>query len=327
MVTLSIIIPVYNGEKYIKRCLDSIFTQSFENYEVIIVNDGSTDNTKNILDELKNDKLKIYNNENHGVSYSRNFGIEHSIGEYIMFVDVDDTLETDSVKELVLSAHKYNCDVVIGRFENEADNILIEVIRNQIKDMISALISCKSDIYDAQLLGYVCGKLYRKTLLDGAKFNTKIRFKEDTLFNLSIYSKCNKIIISDIKCYNYILNENSASFKFFDNYEEEIITFINEIEKVYSLYEFNNKDIYMCGLYMYMNYLRHYAMHKKLNGISHYKAIKQTFSSELWKNIFYNSPINNMDLKYKMLIRGFINHNALFIMLLYKLNEMRKKYA
>ena len=89
MVTLSIIIPVYNGEKYIKRCLDSIFTQSFENYEVIIVNDGSTDNTKNILDELKNDKLKIYNNENHGVSYSRNFGIEHSIGEYIMFVDVE----------------------------------------------------------------------------------------------------------------------------------------------------------------------------------------------------------------------------------------------
>jgi len=97
----SIIIPVYNTEKYLKRCLDSVLNQTYDNYEMIVINDGSTDNSKLVLNEYKsNSKIKIIEETNHGVSYTRNLGMEHAQGDYILFLDSDDYYELDLLETL-----------------------------------------------------------------------------------------------------------------------------------------------------------------------------------------------------------------------------------
>ena len=95
MKDFSIIVPAYNVEKYIEKCIDSILNQSYKNYEVIVINDGSTDNTLNILNKKYKDKVKIYSKENGGLSSARNYGVLKSSSKYILFVDSDDWLEPD----------------------------------------------------------------------------------------------------------------------------------------------------------------------------------------------------------------------------------------
>ena len=99
---ISIIVPVYNVEKYLKKCLDSILSQTYKNFEVIIVNDGSPDNSQKIIDEYKkkDKRIIVLEKENGGLSSARNYGIEHANGKYISFVDADDYIEKDYVEKL-----------------------------------------------------------------------------------------------------------------------------------------------------------------------------------------------------------------------------------
>ena len=105
----SIIVPVYNVEKYVKRCLDSIFNQTYKDFEVIVVNDGSTDKSMNIVKKYKD--VKIINEENRGLSHARNNGVKNARGDYILFVDSDDYINKDLLKELNKSLNN-NPDVV-----------------------------------------------------------------------------------------------------------------------------------------------------------------------------------------------------------------------
>lgn len=99
---VSIIIPVYNAEKYISRCLDSIINQSYKNIQIIVIDDGSTDNGVLILDKYKEDdnRISVYRTENRGVSYARNLGIEKAKGEYFVFVDADDFVQKDMIEKM-----------------------------------------------------------------------------------------------------------------------------------------------------------------------------------------------------------------------------------
>lgn len=108
----SIIVPVYNVEKYIKDCLDSILNQSYDNFEVIVVNDGSTDKSKEIVEQYKDKKIKLYNKENTGVADTRNFGINQCTGEYFIFVDSDDTINKDLLITLKNVLDKEKVDLV-----------------------------------------------------------------------------------------------------------------------------------------------------------------------------------------------------------------------
>lgn len=108
----SIIVPVYNVEKYIKDCLDSILNQSYDNFEVIVVNDGSTDKSKEIVEQYKDKRIKLYNKENTGVADTRNFGINQCTGEYFIFVDSDDTINKDLLTTLKNVLDKEKVDLV-----------------------------------------------------------------------------------------------------------------------------------------------------------------------------------------------------------------------
>ena len=118
MKLISIIIPIYNNEKFISRCLDSIINQTYKKIEIIIVNDGSTDKSLDVISkyEKKDNRIKVINKKNEGVSIARNIGIESSKGDYITFVDADDWLELDAIEKLYIEITEKNVDVVRGNY-------------------------------------------------------------------------------------------------------------------------------------------------------------------------------------------------------------------
>ena len=130
MTKISIIIPVYNGEKYIEKCLDSIKNQTFKDYEVLIINDGSKDNTKKLIEKYLNDKrFKLFNRTNHGIGASRNFGLDESSGEYICFIDSDDYVDKKYLEKLYNKILKENLDIVVCNYIELSEELNIEKFR------------------------------------------------------------------------------------------------------------------------------------------------------------------------------------------------------
>ena len=127
MTDISVIIPVYNGEKYIRKCLDSVINQTKKEIEIVVVNDGSTDNTESIIKEYKDKRIKYFKNTNHGIGYSRNFGVSKSSGKYIMFLDSDDYIDKDECKLLYEKCLEDDLDISICDFYKVYNNDLIEV--------------------------------------------------------------------------------------------------------------------------------------------------------------------------------------------------------
>lgn len=127
---VSIIVPVYNVEKYLKRCVDSIIEQSYKNLEIILVDDGSKDNSFSICKEYesKDSRVRIFHKENEGLGLTRNYGIEKSTGEYITFVDSDDYLTLDAVETMVEKAAVTNADVVVANmfYKDKEMKVMIE---------------------------------------------------------------------------------------------------------------------------------------------------------------------------------------------------------
>ncbi len=208
---ISVIVPAYNAEDYIERCLNSILNQTYRNFEIIVVNDGSTDATGNIIDKMAKENSKIYclHTDNGGVSRARNQGIERARGEYLTFVDSDDWIESDMLSLLMNDIQKYDADISMcsywSFYSGEA-----KPIGNQgnitVLDKDHAL-ECllKGRLFS----GGLWAKLYHKSLLEGLQLNEQIRYNEDILMNFHIFQRVTTCIYNDACKYHY--EENLAS--------------------------------------------------------------------------------------------------------------------
>lgn len=226
MIKVTIIIPVYNSEKYINRCLDSIFGQTYKNIEVIVLNDGSTDNSLFKLKEYKkrHRDLIIIDKKNEGVSITRNKGIELATGEYIMFVDNDDYLEKDYINKYVAELDD-DYDIIIGGYKRtNSDNKVM----------------FKSNLTPNKWAKYLVmapwAKLYKLSFIK----NNNIEFLsygigEDVYFNLLAYSKNPKIKIIKYKGYNWYYNSLSVSNTNQRGFKKntDIIYLLNKLNKIY----------------------------------------------------------------------------------------------
>lgn len=235
MIKYSIIIPAYNCDKSIINTVDSIISTEFENYEIIIVNDGSTDKTKNVIESyikknMKNN-IKLYNKINSGVSDTRNFGINKANGEYILFVDADDTVEKDFFT--VIESEIDNSDLlifsfrVIGDSNRLNDTEIIEYFQNKVYDkneLLNSFLKQKNNIF-----GYIWRCCVKKSLLQTHNINfvSGIRLSEDFLFMFECmkYSKDIKVTAKEI--YNYIINQNSVTSKYIETMERDLF-YIND---------------------------------------------------------------------------------------------------
>ncbi len=232
-VKVSIIIPVYNAEKTIEKCLESIINQKYENLEIILVNDGSTDNSKEILEQYKekDSRIILINKENTGVSDTRNIGIEKATGDYIMFVDADDTVEKNILKrnlsiidEKKIDVLKYNYHIVNSKkgiiknqenYNKYADKILSE---NDIEAFID-------DLLESKFNGYVWTLIIKKSIIQNVRFNTQIGMKEDLLFYIELLNNVKSMYFLNENLYNHYENDASvcrSSKYYYRNFEDYV---------------------------------------------------------------------------------------------------------
>lgn len=229
MEKVSIIVPIYNAERYISNCIYSILQQTYTNIEVILVNDGSQDNSLYICEQFKkiDNRIIILNKKNGGVSSARNEGIRIATGKYIQFVDSDDTLELDFVEKLIQNIKFWNAELIICgyniienkknvSYEEDLDSIYDNVIAFTKENFIENFGTMLLD-YKNISLGSPWNKLFIREIIveNSIKFPENIHYGEDLLFNLQYFRYCNKLIYIKKKLYNYFLiNNQSLEAKF-----------------------------------------------------------------------------------------------------------------
>lgn len=225
---ISIIVPVYNAEKYLRRCIDSILAQTLENFELILVDDGSSDNSGHICDEYveKDTRIHVIHKQNAGVSSARNTGIAASCGEFIGFVDADDEVMSEMFYDMVNIAKNNKADVVM------CDPWIIAGNRKWTQDSIPQLsnstLLCKDDFYP-ELLRFFAGTIWRCIYAKGLVeknniyFINDLKLSEDRIFNLTAIGCADYIYYYRKPLYKYHICSGSASRKYYENYYFNIV--------------------------------------------------------------------------------------------------------
>lgn len=235
MVKISVIVPVYNTQKYLNECLDSIINQTFQDIEIICIDDGSTDDSLKVLNELseKDSRIKIVSQKNSGLSASRNRGIELSNGEYIYFIDSDDYIELNTLKELYDISIENSCDLVIFKLINFYDDTYEKFTSpyyemNFLKPFRNKLFNYK-DVGDkfCDVAVSAPGKFFKRELISDLRFPEGLIF-EDNLFFAKTIIKTENIYFYDKHLYNRRIRKNSITQKFDIKYADVIII-LNEI--------------------------------------------------------------------------------------------------
>lgn len=222
MSRISIIVPVYNTEQYLPRCIDSILSQSFTDFELLLIDDGSSDGSGQICDAYaeKDNRIRVFHKENGGVSSARNLGLDNAVGEWIYFVDSDDELLPDGLQVLFDNTSK-EVDVVLAGFVEVSEE---GVMSPGVKDKIVLRLNKKQSLMSVYqgygfyyfYLGYMCLRMFRNIIIKQRKlrFDNNIAVKEDTLFTVQYLCKSNGVTqMTTIPVYKYWLREDSAMGK------------------------------------------------------------------------------------------------------------------
>lgn len=228
MYEISIIVPVYNVDRYLERCLDSIIEQSFKDYEIILVNDGSKDSSGEICNIYANkfNNIKVIHKENQGLGYARNSGLDIATGKYVMFVDSDDYLEKEFIGNLYKDLRNNNADTCIGGCKRISNN-KINKIQNKFADQIfedSAIISEVLVRMTGALANgedHIMMSVWRVLFLNEIIQKNKLRFpsereyiSEDIIFDIKYYSLAKRVYMSNECGYCYCDNEGTLTTKY-----------------------------------------------------------------------------------------------------------------
>lgn len=220
---ISIIVPGFNIEKYVCRCLNSIVCQSYKNLEVILVDDGSTDRTGDIFDDYakRDHRIKVFHKTNGGVSSARNLGLKQAEGDYVLFLDGDDWLEEDAVKILVDVAKKYLCDVILFEYSVDyTDNYQIICLHPELQGVMTIQQAIKNTITPVNR--FAVSKMYKRKILQQVFFDETIHLGEDTLFACEAMSNGHSAYFVSAPLYHYVQSSNSATRKTY--FDERMLT-------------------------------------------------------------------------------------------------------
>ena len=217
---ISIIIPVYNAQTYISQCLDSVLGQTMQDFEVIMIDDGSKDDSGKICDLYadKDVRIHVYHRDNQGVSNARNFGMEKASGEYIMFLDSDDYLEKDALEYMLKIMETDKADFIgFSRYEEHVEQEYIDVYslesQNIIVNTADEYLEMLLQLYmQNKMFCEVWNRLYRLDIIrkNEIKFDTNLKYGEDKLFNLCYLHFVYKIVLVDRPLYHYRIYEEST---------------------------------------------------------------------------------------------------------------------
>jgi len=253
---VSIIVPVYNSEKYVDKCINSILNQTYKNIELILIDDGSIDNSGHLCDVYANvdRRVKVIHMKNSGVSSARNKGIEAARGKFIQFVDSDDYIEKNMVETLVHEINN-NVDIVLCGYKRltKDNNRIINAKNSNLYKQVSItkemFLNQFDNFYKNQYINYLWNKLYFSSIIkkNGIEFDNSIDWGEDLMFNLEYLGYCNNITIIDKLLYNYInYNNDSITSKFNSelyNNQQNMYKKVREFLKSNNKYLGENKQV------------------------------------------------------------------------------------
>lgn len=258
-VKISIIVPVYNTEKYLNKCIDSLINQTLKDIEMIIINDGTKDNSEEIIKEYKDKRIKYYKNDNQGIGKTRNFGIKKAHGEFLMFIDSDDYIKEDCCEKLYNNAKENNSSIVVSDFYKDINGRLEEI---KIGNFKTSSIKDNKDLLLTINTG-PCNKIFKRELI----INNNIMFEEnhkyedspfviDSILYADKISKCNSALsyycihknsettTRDEKVFDilYIVDLIRNKLKKYDYLEENMNIFTVNLLLNYTIQQRNQKN-------------------------------------------------------------------------------------
>lgn len=314
---ISVIIPVYNAERYIERCISSILKQTYSNIEIIVIDDGSDDNTINIIKnfEKMNDNLKLFSQKNSGAYVARINGVQKSNGKYIMFVDADDWIDENMVNSLWENSENGTIDYIMcGLIKEKNNKQNINIVPNKKLRGKAIKKGVVSFFLNESISGPYC-KLIKRELFSSIDLNSPLNLvlQEDLYLNIKLLDKVRSFVSFSDNYYHYCINENSITQKFIIN-KFEMTSYVYKC--IYNYFDGSIDDqlmnqikwIYFKNFYAYI-----IDMHLptcKIICSDKKKEIQKILSSEVFISNIKNININYLSLKNRLLMRILKTQNT-----------------
>ena len=312
MVKISVIIPIYNVENYIEECLDSVINQTLKDIEIICVNDGSTDGTLNILERYakKDNRIKLINQKNSGLSASRNVGLDHATGEYVCFLDSDDYFELESFEELYNIASEKKLDFVFFKLINFDDETKVKeryeyFDLEYLKDVVGDKVFNYNDVSNIVFSISVTapGKLFNHDFIRGMRFPEGLIY-EDNPFFIEAMFKAKRVYLYDKYLYNRRVRSTSLTRSNTEKISDciSIFNLLTDITKSFGLYDKYKVNLYYKKLY---NTYRIFKLVNEEDKEDFFNKINEDFSN--FQEEYESDPVfNALNNKLKLIFRSGI---------------------
>ncbi len=309
---ISIIVPIYNVEKYLNKCIESIVNQTYENIEIILIDDGSNDNSGIICDEYakKDNRIIVVHKENGGVSSARNKGLKIAKGEWISFVDADDWIEQIFCQTLLNKVTQEQADIALCGYNRITDNQIEKINANNQEVFLNSNEYLVKSLNPQTGFGFCHMKLIKKEVLKSISFNERIEVGEDALFNIQLSTYIKKAVFLKQPLYNYRINNQSVVKRYDENYANKYLKSMKIIEE-YIWQEYNEENeenieikqnYYNFVAYHIMLIIVNYCYHpdNKMCNAQRKNMLKEVINNDLFIIGLKKSNYNNISLTRKI---------------------------
>ena len=336
---VSVIIPAYNSELTISQCLESVISQTYSNIEIIVVNDGAVDQTKQIVEKYINldKRVKLFNQKNSGVSVARNNGIKNATGDYILFVDCDDWLENNMIEKMVNIQKKYNVDVVRCNFYDDRINgTTIAKMYDLSNKQINLDNFDKYNVREHFLLNaepiknLVMLLLIKKDILinNNIYFDKSLYMMEDVVYYQKLFNTINSIYFLDEPLYHYVENENSVTHSV-EKYEHMIYGILDTNQVLTNFLKKNNlltnklKLLNANHMRIIINYL--YYIYIRIGKKELQRTLKILYRNNNFMQMLKESDKSEISYQFSLFFKMLIKKNISVLMILFKIKQLKIK--
>ncbi|WP_209122909.1 glycosyltransferase [Alkalihalobacillus sp. BA299] len=326
-IKVSVIIPVYNAEQYLSHCIESLLKQTLQQCEFIFINDGSIDDSQQIIEKYKkkDPRIRLINQKNQGVSIARNTGIEIASGEYIGFVDADDYIESDMYEQMYTAAITCKCDVVITNFESEIKGQKVITTypfpQNQILNRNFIVKELLAYLIKSENMNTVCNKIYlnQRVIDNKIKFPEKVALGEDGMFNMLFFSIASSLVYISYTGYHYrevsgSATKNLAKFNYFDRavevYESQLPSRLANTlgeKKIQELKAIKFINSVLSYIYIYFTATEQLSYKERYNFVKtmiHHEKVREALT-------IYSKEFNNLG-RYEKFLLDMVKRRSTF---------------
>mgnify|MGYP001860306502 CR=1 FL=1 len=338
-IKISVIVPVYNAEKYLSDCIDSILNQTLKEFELILINDGSTDNSLQICREkaAKDSRIKIINKKNEGQGYARNIGIDSAKGEFITFVDSDDYIDNEAYEKMYELCKKYHADYCVTPFSIKSnikkDEIKIyegREIKNKI--LIDLLGNYPQNSIGSVIGPSVCTKLFNSKIIkdNKIKFISERQYSsEDNIFNINYILFSNKVVMYNKNFYHYRNVDNSFSHRYRDEYLKKINNMYIYIRDNLFQGKMNDREKLCLNNNIMCQYIvcitQEVTITKQTNIITKLKRIKKICNNDIVQEVSKQCNPNLYSFKKRIFFKAMKSKQYIKLYIYVKLRNLKKE--